>query len=173
MIEPLRRELSALLPGAFVRRAAGEEALFVTDAPRRLETAARQATLEAMAAAGFCIVCTDNRLWTVDLTNPRWRTLVLEPQWPMRCAFPTEVRLHGVYQLARLLAAHPAPWPQQPWQPLRTVLKRLDTPQAMIRISPELTAHCARLLRKGQPMPSAAAGPLWRWLNDQMGVEPS
>lgn len=173
MIEPLRRELSALLPGAFVRRAAGEEALFVTDAPRRLETPARQAALEAMAAAGFCIVCKDNGLWTVDLTDPRWHVLVLEPQWPLRCAFPAEVRLHGVYQLARLLATHPAPWPQQPRQPLRAVLKRLDAPQALMRVSPELTAQCAGLLRKGQPLPSAAAGPLWRWLNDQMGVEPS
>ena len=171
MIEPLRRELSALLPGAFVRRAAGEEALFVTDAPRRLETAARQATLEAMAAAGFCIVCTDNGLWSVDLTDARWRALVLDPQWPMRCAFPTEVRLLGVYQLARLLAAHPAPWPQQPLQPLRAVFKRLDTPQELMRVAPELIAECAGLLRKGEPLPAAAAGPLWLWLNDQMGVE--
>ena len=173
MIEPLRRELSALLPGAFVRRAAGEDALFVTDAPRRLETAARQAELAAMAEAGFCVSVTDNCLWSIDLTEARWRALVLEPQWPMPCAFPAEVRLHAVYRLARLLAAHPAPWPQQPLQPLRAVFKRLDAPQELMRVAPELTAHCARLLRKGQSLPSAAAGPLWLWLNNQMGVEPS
>ncbi len=171
MIEPLRRELSALLPGAFVRRAAGEDALFVTDAPRRLETAARQAALAAMAEAGFCVSATDNGLWSVDLTEGRWRTLVLEPQWPMPCAFPAEVRLHGVYRLARLLAAHPVHWAQQPRAMVRAVRKRLDTPQALLQTAPEFTAQCAELLRMGRPLPTSAAGPLWQWLYDQMGVE--
>lgn len=173
MIEPLRRELSALLPGAFVRRAAGEEALFVTDAPRRLEPGKRGAAANAMAEAGFQISETANGLWTVDLTDTRWRALLLEPQWPFTCAFPAEVRLHGVYQLARLLAAHPTFWPEQPLEPIRAVLKRLDAPQTLVQVAPDILAQCAILLRKGKPLPSAAAGPLWRWLNDQMGVEPS
>ena len=168
MIEPLRRELSALLPGAFVRRAKGEEALFVTDAPRRLEAAARGAAANAMAEAGFQFCETENGLWAVDLTDIRWRTLLLEPPWPCACAFPEEVRLHGVYQLARVLAAHPAPWSQQPREALRAVLKRLDAPQALIQTAPEITAQCAVLLRKGKPLPSAAAGPLWRWLSERM-----
>ena len=98
-------------------------------------------------------------------------TISLQTGHISHCCLITGPEGSGKHTLARLLAAHPAPWPQQPLQPLRAVFKRLDTPQELMRVAPELIAECAGLLRKGEPLPAAAAGPLWLWLNDQMGVE--
>ena len=165
MIQPLRLELTALLgEGCMVKTAAGERALFVTDAPRRLAAQALHDAETALNAKGFLISREENSLWNVDIDETRWQALLAKARITSDCPFPDEDRLHELYAVARLLAAHPSPWPLQPREPVRAVLKRYHRPTELLRYAPILHQQCAELLREHRALPSAMAGLLFCWI---------
>ena len=172
MIQPLRRELSELLgKGCMVKTAAGEDAMFVTDAPRRLTAQALADAEATMHAKGFLHSEAGKDLWTVDPDETRWQTLLAGTESETDCPFPDDDRLHELYSVARLLAAHPSPWFGQPRGPIRAMLKRYDRPQELLRYAPILRERCAILLRGHRALPSSAAGLLFHWLARYQGGE--
>jgi len=167
-MEPLpQKELAALLgDGCFLRRAKDDGALFVTDAPRRFAPEKLSAVEAALKARGFCCSLTPRALWRVDLAQARYVNLFTAYRYAEPPPFPADERLMRVYALARLLAAHPAPWEEQPPELLRALLKRCGRPAELLQIAPRVLETCARSLREHRPLPSAAAGMLYQWLTE-------
>lgn len=160
-----QQEVRVLLgSGCFVRRAASDDALFVSDAPRLFLPDARAIAEQRLVLAGFCVWQTERGLWAIDLDESRWLALVSSLACRVPVGLPSDARLHGVFALARLLWAHPCEWSRQPREPLRALLKCFDQPEKLIRLAPELLELCAGRLRKGIPLPAAGAKWLFDWL---------
>ena len=160
-------ELRALLSeGCFLRRATTDDALFVTDLPRRQTDQALASVQTRMDDSGFRIVLSQNGLWLIDLSERRWQALATAWQAQSKCAFPQQTELHAVYMLYRLLSAHPAPWPEQPREPLRALLKRYNQSNELLRLTLEMQQTFAERLRKHLPLPSSGAGLLCQWLHE-------
>lgn len=154
--------IAAILGGkAFVRVADGEDALFVSDAPRRLPPHAWDIARLRLENAGYTAQSTENGLLAVDWDEARWRL------WRDACAdaepaaFPGDKTLWPAYALAALLARHPAPWETQPRELLRAAVKATFTPSLIPQTAKVMYGICAQRLRLGLPLPSAAAGAFW------------
>ncbi len=167
MLEPyellIRDKLGA---GCFLRRSRDDDALWVSDQPRRVRDAG---TLEKLACelAEIGIVCrTDEatRLWRMDLSDEAYAELADKlPRTPPK--FPDNDRLLDAYALCRLLLGKPSPIGIQPLCPLRAVLKRFDGNAApMLALISSLHESCAELIRRKMPLPSAAGGVLALWI---------
>ena len=164
--------LAAIINAGFVRVAQGGEALFVSDAPRRLPPQARDAALTRLAREGYDARLTAEGLLALDWAEARWLQWRDDNAYAPVAAFPRRDAGWPAYSLAMLLALHPAPWESQPRDMLRSVVKAAFRPQTMPRTATALYAACAQRLRQHQALPSAAAGALWNDIRMQEG-EPS
>lgn len=148
----------------FLRICADEDALWVSDLPRRRpDTRPAEAALDALGVE--CRLNADSLLWKLDWTQARYRALEAAlPRTPP--AFPQRPFLEDAYALCRLLLLHPAPLSRQPLAVIREVLK-LDA--SVLTERPEvlrrLHGQCAAALRLGEPLPSLAGGLLCDWIN--------
>ena len=165
MILTLRRELSVLFGGGcMVKTSSNDKAMFVTDAPRHL-TAQELCDAEAsLLEKGFLCSNAGNDLWNVDPDEARWQAMMADAKIVKDCPFPDEDCLHELYSVARMLEAHPSPWPLQPREPFRAILKRYHRPTELLRYAPILHQQCAVLLREHRALPSALAGLLFCWI---------
>ncbi len=160
-MDPLpQEELSALLGGGgcFLKRARGDDALFVCDAPARLPEDTLEALERKLSVNGFVCSRTNRDLWKIDLSPERYRRLITDYQNVLPAPFPKDDRDLDVYALMRLWLAHPAPWAEQPAEPLRAVLKRYARLSELRALAPRLLADSAKRLGKHLSLPHAAAG---------------
>ncbi len=154
-----QKELAALLGGGcFLRRMDSNEALFITDAPRRFDQTSLREKQSQLIQSGFTCTEQKNGLWQIDLTDLRYQQIFHQFCMDSMPAFPNSSAMLDIYTLIRLLTLHPAPWHIQPRNMLREILKQSNNPSATIQAAPQWIAQCAVLLRKHQPLPSAAAG---------------
>lgn len=146
----------------FLRACATSDALWVTDLGRRMPDAALAA--EALEPLGIVVNPDEKtRLWKLDWTAARYQTL--GDQLPRDLPpFPGDPALEEVYALCRLLLLHPAPFPEQPLEPVREILK-LERAAAALPVIRRVHGDCAAALRRGEPLPFLAGGLLCRWLN--------
>ncbi len=165
----LQAEAYALLggDGAFVRRSAKEDCLFVSDLPRHADTAAVESAKLRLAESGLTARA-QNGLLYVDATPPRFKALLtLLPNTPPK-ALPADDALHPAYALCRLWLHGPAaPLEEQPLGPLRRMLLSGDAPAELIRRVPRLYAQSAAWLRAHEPLPCAAGRVLSDWLQNR------
>jgi hypothetical protein len=167
LMNPLpQEELAALMDGCLLHRARSDDALYVSDAPRRLPEAKLGVLETSLSQHGFVCVRTERGLWKIDLSAARYRRLYEAFGNPAPVPFPADERNLDVYALTRLLTAHPAPRKAQPMEPLRAVLKRYARPAELRTLAARLLPDCAERLRKHQSLPYAAAGLLARWLRE-------
>lgn len=166
-----RQELAALTGSrAFVRRAKTDDAMYVSDAPRRLEKDALSLLEYQLNQNGFDCHVTENGLWKIDLTDSRLFALLHTYPDAENADIPEKNEDLPVYGLFRILKKHPAPWKRQPREIIRALLKRMDQPrEEMNRISQPILEICAEKLRKGMTLPSEAAPMLAYWLNHKEG----
>lgn len=145
-----RRELQALLPCGFLRRAQGEDGLFVSDYSVRCREP--EAIDRALRAAGFQITPM-GRLRQIDGTAEKYRRFIAELP-PVSLPAPTEETLYLWGLVRRLLAAQTPP-ERQPIAPIRLTLKCLDGGDAasLQRLLPPMLALGQR---QGKPLPTAA-----------------
>lgn len=166
MLKPYElRAREAISANCLLRRARGDDALWVCDLPRRVGDVALREAARRLAELGIiCRLDNKARLWSMDLCAAQYAALVAElPLTPP--PLPEDDRLHEAYSLCRLLLGKPAPLQTQPLCPLREVLKRMDVNDAqMLALVPSLYESCAELLRMKTPLPCAAGGALALWL---------
>lgn len=171
MLERIERDARAALDGerCFLRRSFTDDALWVSDLPRRTgdTDVLRDIERRLMRLDIQCRTYDGSGLWRLDLTMDGYAALVRGlPLAPP--PLPIDDALHPAYALCRLLCLHPAPLHAQPLEPLRAALKRMDgAPQAMLQIIQPTHIRCAELLRLKQPLPSAMGGALALWLMDR------
>lgn len=150
----------------FLRLCDTPEALWVTDFPR--STQETGPAREALAGLGCRFWQEESKgLWYVDWTLEAWGLVLasLPEQVP---AMPQKEALHPAYALCRLLMSHPAPLENQPFEPLRTLVKGSQRPAGvLLKTVPALQKDAAMRLRKGLPLAHAAGRVLAQWLNDQ------
>ena len=148
-LDGFRAEVRALLgDGVFVRRDRTMRALFICDAPRRLEDP--EGALERLIAAGYD-AAEENGLWRIDLSPVR-RAAWLSALAPARP--PCDLRLA---HLCRSILAPGETAPDlQPWPPIRMTLLCLDAGETE-RLIAALSAEIAALKRAHAPLPTAAA----------------
>lgn len=150
----------------FVRRSDDDAAFWISDAPRLMADDTLREKQTSLSGEGFLSWITQRRLLMIDLQERRWQSVMAAFANATPLPLPESDRLHAVFALAGLLAAHPAAWPSQPKEPLRALLKRYDQPKNMLRYAPELMAQCAVLLREHRELPSSGANILYAWLSD-------
>lgn len=145
-----RQELQSLLPCGFLRRAQGEDGLFVSDYSVRCQES--EAIDRALLAAGFQIAPM-GRLRQIDGTAEKYRRFIAELP-PASLPAPTEETLY-LWGLARRLQAAQTPLERQPIAPIRLTLKCLDGGDvaSLQRLLPPMLAFGQR---QGQPLPTAA-----------------
>ena len=165
-----QEEVRGLLgKGCFVRRCDQPTAFWVSDAPRRFAPDALQKAAQRLVQQGFTVCLSQNGLWYLDWADARWLSF-LEPFAAVQPAeLPARESLHSVYTLARLLWAHPTPWPMQPKELLRPMLKAYPLLNEIEKQSPQWLEACAKRLRLHQALPSAGAGVLFAWLRQSEG----
>lgn len=149
--------------GSFLRLSRDDQALWVTDLPRRrvpLDEA--EALLNALNVE--CALDERTGLWRLNWTLAGWmNALASLPTEPP--ALPKEDELHPAYALCRLLLFHPAPLERQPMERLCQMAKLAQGPrEALMRSLPACYGDAAARLRLGQPLPSAAGRILASWL---------
>lgn len=153
----------------FVRISASEDALFVSDAPRRMTPNALETVSVALNGLGYSVWVLQNNMMAIDWDETRWVRWAESIAGESVDTFPTEPSLWPVYRLYRLLDAHPAPFAKQPRAPMRELLKRDDRPQEWAMRTHNIRRACAAMLRKHQPLPVAAKGLLAEWLSRAKG----
>ena len=129
--------------GGFLRTDRSDDALWVSDYPRR--NADGEDAQEKLKALGvICMLDEKAKLWRLDWTEEKWdeliRALPLTPP-----PIPEEEQLHAAYALCRFALAHPAPRTQESLRMLRAVLKGTKT----IR---QLHQEAAQARRAGCPI---------------------
>lgn len=167
-LEATQREAYSALggEGCFLRRDARDEALWVSDLPRRADAQTVEAVRRRLAQAGFCSQ-PEEGLLRVDATLARYEGLLagLPDALP---PLPSDDALHPAYALCRLWLLSPsAPLERQSLHPLRCLLKRLQRPAELLQQIPRLHAESAALLRRREPQPRAAGLVLAEWLQRQ------
>ena len=162
---------SELGSGVFVRLAAQDNALMISDAPRRLSAGQLTVAQDALAGLGYASWINERGLLALDWDERQWHVKVTAFQHIPAVAVPTNGRLENVHALARLLAAHPSPLTLQPKPMLRALLKRYHLLDAMLQFAPGALSVCAQQLRAHQPLSAAGAGILYAWLRDLQEVK--
>jgi len=155
----------------FVRVCDGDEALWVSDLPRRY--AGDLAPVEnAWQEKGFsCSLDTAAMLWYVDLTPQRWNEVLME--YPAQLPpFPSQDRYHAAYALCRLWLAHPAIQLGGSLGMVRRVIKLVEKQEnAVLRAVSALHEEAACQLRRKEPCAHAAGCILARWLMERSETE--
>lgn len=140
----------------FVRLSHTHDCLFVSDLPSRVDPSTVSAAISSLDGLGL-IARNDGALLRLDGTLPLYERLLQDhPTEPP--PLPAEDRLHPAYALCCLLLLHPAPLERQPQEPLRQMLKLMETldVRALLQAVGPLHAQCAEWLRKRLPLPFAA-----------------
>ena len=161
-----QQRLYALMPAqarCFVRVCDGNDALWVSDLPRRIPDCTR--VEEQLLAEGFAVRLDEaSRLWYVDWTMERWQ------KWAddLPCgipALPQKEAYHEIYALCRLYLLHPAGWEDEHLPTLRKVLKLTESqPGQMLRGVRALHEEAAARLREKKTIAHAAGRMLAAWL---------
>lgn len=164
-----QRRLYGLMPArarCFVRLCRADDALWVSDLPRRLPE--WRDTARRLEAEGFtCRLLEKERLLTVDLSGEAWARAV-EPL-PMGIPpLPSRDALHPLYALCRIWLLHPCAWADEPLPVLRRVVKLTAGPEeALMRAAPQLHQAAAQSLREGTPCAYSAGRWLAQWLMEK------
>ncbi len=149
-------------PG-FVRWSEDETALWLSDAPRRLDEQALGPRLERLRALGDRLRISDGLLY-IDLSDGAYRAMIRAlPDDPP--AFPRDAALLPAYALARLARAHPTD--DADCSAARAMLKRWERPAEMARLAAALTEAFAVRLRRKERLPAGAARLMAAWLRQQ------
>ena len=148
----------------FVRICDTDQALWVSDLPRRMPDAAQLS--EKLAAQGFvCHLDENTRLWYIDWTAQRWEEMLSACPGSLP-EFPLEECYHAAYALCRLWMLHPSEHKNLPV--IRRVVKLVCEPESKVlsAIAP-LHAQAAADLRSGRPFAFDAGRVLAGWLNER------
>lgn len=141
----------------FVRLAEGNDALLVSDAPRRMVAGALQEAIDRLQAEHYVAWVTARNLLAIDWDEKRWRAFCERRQTCETLTIPSDETQHALYALARLLTVHPAPCNEQPLTLLRALVKAATRKDGLLKIAPAMLATCAVRLRRRETLPSAAA----------------
>ena len=169
MLSEIQQELfNCLQEFGFVRRSRTDDAVFISDAPRRNEAEPLLSVAQRLTKMGYIITQTDHRLWKINLDDKRFQALFPHISDEKDRPFPVDFSASlTIYELACLLSAHPVAWEQQPKPMLCRIIKHADSATEMNQMAPILLGECAERLRRGEPLPSEAAGLLF-----QLSVRP-
>jgi hypothetical protein len=119
---------------------------------------------QSMEARGFVTQLNPSGLLLIDLHPSRWEALLRAYETAGAAPFPSGGARTDVYELARLLALHPAPFSVQPLNPIRAAVKSIGGKGGRERAATALLKQCAERLRRKAPLPSALADILRAWL---------
>lgn len=154
----------------FVHICAEDEALWVSDLPRRTEQYGE--IVKSLEALGFsCRIDVEKQLCYVDWTQEKWQELFkAEPAHipPL----PRAQRYHEAYALCRLWLLHPAEQTRENLAPVRRLLKRMEEPEQ--RLLDEIGffyREAAVRLREGKPAAYDAGRLLAGWLMERSEKE--
>jgi hypothetical protein len=164
-LDPIRNELRAALPArCFLRRDRSGVALFVSDLTRVEEHPA--SILAPIIDLGYEVTVAGS-ICRLDMTINRYAALIAG--LPSRALPPPDDGSFPLWALAgRLLRAHTPP-DEQPIEPIRLTLLRLDAGEAA-RLARELPPVLAALQRRHIPLPTGAGQLLCIYLWDH-GME--
>ena len=154
------------LLGGFVRVDRSDEALWISDLPRRMENV--QDLGKKLLEAGFaCRLDGKTRLWYIDWTERRWEEM-LAPYPHALPPLPAADRLHPVYALCRLWMLHPSDRTPENLPMVRRVLKLMNEPEEKLLASvAAMHAQAAANLRSGIPSAYDAGRLLAGWLRER------
>lgn len=161
-----QRRLYGLMPEqarCFVRLCRTDDALWVSDLPRRMPQ--WEETAKRLEAEGFAWqMRPEDALLAIDLSREAWARAV--QALPVAVPpLPSRDSLHPVYALCRLWLLHPCAWEDEPLPVLRRVAKLTAGPEkAVLRQVPGLHQMAAQSLREGAPCAYHAGRWLARWL---------
>jgi len=164
-----QQQLYALLSKenrCFVRICESDDALWISDLPRKMHDLAGLESL--LFQNGFvCRLDQEARLWHVDWSESRWNKML--SGFPKTLpAFPESERYHAAYALCRLWLAHPAQLMSHTMPTVRRVLKLMEQPEEkLLKSIASLHEEAALQLRTGRPTAHAAGWILAKWLNER------
>ncbi|MBP3645636.1 MAG: hypothetical protein J6K55_04340 [Clostridia bacterium] len=132
-----------LITGGFLRMDRTDDALWVSDYPRRnADTIGVEEQLRSIGVS--CALDEKTKMWHLDWTEDRWDELIRGlPLTPP--ALPADDSLHPAYALCRFALLHPAPRTPESLCMLRSVLKGTQTIRQLHEEA--VSAH-----RAGQPI---------------------
>jgi len=170
IIYALRREANARFDAEgfpngrpFLRRAAQDAHLLVTDAPQRLKDPHR--VKNALKAAGL-LAAEGDKLWHLDAPFS-WYTKLAQMIPQVAQPMPSSDVLLPLFHLCRMLLHHPAPIDAQPLCMVRKTIKAMEAGEiAMLELAHSLPPQLAVLLREKKPLPSLAGGLIAMWLKE-------
>lgn len=169
MLKAKQQQLYELLEKekrCFVRICDSDDALWVTDLPRKTEKLSD--VEKQLLLSGFCCrLDTASRLWYVDPTEAQWEELL--KRYPDKIpSMPEDERYHAAYALCRLYLLHPAPLSVCALPAVRRMLKLTMQPEEkLLQKLAVLHGEAAVQLRMGQPVAHAAGRILAGWLNER------
>ena len=170
ILTALRREANALMNAEgfsngrpFLRRAALDAYLLVTDAPLRLTDPDQIKT--ALTGAGL-LAADGDKLWHLDAPSS-WYAEAYQTLAKTVPQIPDDDALLPLYHLCRVLLKHPSPINEQPLFMVRTTIKAMEAGEkAMLALSYNLPLQLAVLMRKKMALPSLAGRLISLWLNE-------
>lgn len=154
----------------FVRMAQADDALWVSDLPKR--HTAWQSVIPALLEEGFCYwENAQTGLLNVDFSQDGW--LAYLQMLPTRLPFiPPQDVYHPLYALLRLWMLHPSTPTDETRCTLRRVMKLTQGDEdVLLRTVPALLAETATRLRQGLPVAYDAGRVLAEWLSNREGME--
>ena len=163
-----QQKLYALMPAdvrCFVRVCDRDDALWVSDLPRRLADCSEAE--KRLKREGFAVrLDADSRLWYVDWSRERWQQMLegLSNEMP---SLPSQEAYHEVYALCRLYLLHPSGLEAEHLPAVRRAIKLTAAQQGQgLRAVRSLHEEAARQLREGKNIAHAAGLVLAAWLNE-------
>ena len=159
-------ELLARKNRCFVRICGSDDALWVSDLPRKTSDLSDAET--TLWQNGFaCHVDNRARLLYVDWTESKWKETLSQYPAQLPC-LPQDERLHAAFALCRLWLSHPSPITPDTLPAVRRVLKlTLQPEEKMLHSVAVLHEEAAVQLRTGHPVAHAAGLILAGWLNER------
>ena len=172
IIYALRREANARFDAEgfpngrpFLRRAAQDAHLLVTDAPQRLKDPHR--VKNALKAAGL-LAAEGDKLWYLDAPLA-WYAALHKSLSQAAPSIPEDDALLPLFHLCHMLCKHPAPIDVQPLHMIRKTIKAMEAGEkAMLELSNSLPPQLALHLREKKALPSMAGGLIAMWLNEHI-----
>lgn len=149
----------------FVRIAAQDDALWVSDLPR-FSTNLSEAEALLLKQGITCKLNEQTKLWHMDWTEQKYQEAFKSLPQAIP-PLPTDDQRHAAYALCRLLLLTPLKSPQ-PTAILRRTLKLSEASKpTLLKAVPMIHAQCAELMRQGKPLPHSAGRILAQWLLEQ------
>lgn len=132
----------AALGGGFLKVDRSDEALWLSDLPRRMKETQR--VEEKLRELGVrCIKDEKSQLWHLDWTEERWEEVLSD--LPACCpSLPEDESLHAAYAFCRFALGHPSPHTPEGMKMVRSLLK------GTAEIG-QMHEKAVELQRKGQP----------------------